>query len=54
MNDILRFMQKHDEWTDGRKAFYSLPTTAFGRRWEIIMGYEASDVVRFDPVFPRT
>ena len=28
-------MQKRDERTDGRKAFYNLPTTAFGRR-EII------------------
>ena len=35
MNEILRFVQKRDERTDGRKAFYNLPTTAFGRR-EII------------------
>ena len=32
MNEILRFMQKRDERTDGRKAFYNLPTTAFGWR----------------------
>ena len=45
MNEILRFMQKHDERTDRRtdgrtdvrKAFYNLPTSAFGRRREIIM-----------------
>ena len=40
MNEILRFMLKRDKLTDGRthvqKAFYNLPTTAFGRRWEII------------------
>ena len=35
MNEILRFMQKRDERTDGRKAFYNLPTSAFGRRREI-------------------
>ena len=39
MNEILRFMQKRDERTDGRtdvqKAFYNLPTTAFGHRREI-------------------
>ena len=35
MNEILRFMQKHDERTDARKAFYNLTTTAFGRRREI-------------------
>ena len=29
MNEILRFMQKRDERTDGQKAFYNLPTTAF-------------------------
>ena len=28
-------MQKRDERTDGRKAFYNLPTSAFGRRREI-------------------
>ena len=34
-------MQKRDERTDGRKAFYNLPTTAFGRRREIIItGYK--------------
>ena len=38
MNEILRFMQKHDRRTHGRKAFYNLPTTAFGHRREIIMG----------------
>ena len=36
MNEILRFMQKRDEWTHIRKAFYNLPTMAFGRRREII------------------
>ena len=43
MNEILRFMQKGHKRTDGRmhtrmhirKAFYNLPTTAFGRRREI-------------------
>ena len=29
-------MQKRDERTRVRKAFYNLPTMAFGRRWEII------------------
>ena len=41
MNEILRFMQKRDERTDGqtdvRKAFYNLPTSAFGRSREIKM-----------------
>ena len=40
MNEILRFMQKRDEQMDRRthvrKAFYNLPTTAFGCRREII------------------
>ena len=36
MNEILRFMQKRDARTDVRKAFYNLPTTAFGLRQEII------------------
>ena len=44
MNEILRFMQKRDEQTYGRtdvrKAFYNLPTTAFGRRREIIMPHK--------------
>ena len=39
MNEILRFMQKRDERTDRRtdvrKAFYNLPTSAFGRMREI-------------------
>ena len=43
MNEILRFMQKRDERTDGRtyvrKAFYNLPTTAFGRREIIIVDH---------------
>ena len=43
-NEILRFMQKYDEQTDGwmqahmhiEKAFYIILSTAFGCWWEII------------------
>ena len=35
MNEILKFMQKRDERTDRQKAFYNLPTMAFGFRREI-------------------
>ena len=32
-----------DSWTHVRKAFYSLPTMAFGRRQEIINKWENPD-----------
>ena len=31
-----------------QKVFYNLTITAFGCWWEVIMGWESSDAVRFD------
>ena len=48
--EILRLMKKHDEWAHGRthvqKAFYNLPTMAFGCSREMNMTHQKVTLTR--------